>query len=71
MMLSVFSNMLGKESDLRVVDNLCAALCRMIKSNVDAVPLEQVQTVHKVFRSFPFTFCYVAVPLYFLMKIIH
>uniref|UniRef100_A0A8D0DA90 Importin 4 n=1 Tax=Sander lucioperca TaxID=283035 RepID=A0A8D0DA90_SANLU len=29
-------------SDLRVIDNLCAALCRMIMSNVDAVPLEQV-----------------------------
>ncbi|KAG7216784.1 hypothetical protein INR49_021182 [Caranx melampygus] len=42
MMLSVFSNMLAKESDARVVDNLCAALCRMIKSNVEAVPLEQV-----------------------------
>uniref|UniRef100_A0A8D3DJ28 Importin 4 n=1 Tax=Scophthalmus maximus TaxID=52904 RepID=A0A8D3DJ28_SCOMX len=42
MMLSVFSNMLTKESDLRVIDNLCAALCRMILSNIDAVPLEQV-----------------------------
>ncbi|XP_029003139.1 importin-4 isoform X2 [Betta splendens] len=42
MMLSVFSNLLAKESDLRVIDNLCAALCRMILSNVDAVPLEQV-----------------------------
>uniref|UniRef100_A0A3B4V173 Importin 4 n=1 Tax=Seriola dumerili TaxID=41447 RepID=A0A3B4V173_SERDU len=42
MMLSVFSNLLAKESDPRVVDNLCAALCRMIMSNVDAVPLEQV-----------------------------
>ncbi|XP_041817240.1 importin-4 [Chelmon rostratus] len=42
MMLSVFSNLLTKESDLRVIDNLCAALCRMIMSNVDAVPLEQV-----------------------------
>ncbi|KAM9712667.1 importin-4 [Menidia menidia] len=42
MMLSVFSNLLAKESDLRVVDNLCAALCRMIMSNVEAVPLEQV-----------------------------
>uniref|UniRef100_A0A3B4V0H3 Importin 4 n=1 Tax=Seriola dumerili TaxID=41447 RepID=A0A3B4V0H3_SERDU len=41
MMLSVFSNLLAKESDPRVVDNLCAALCRMIMSNVDAVPLEQ------------------------------
>lgn len=43
MMLSVFSNMLTKESDLRVIDNLCAALCRMILSNIDAVPLEQVR----------------------------
>lgn len=42
MMLSVFSNLLTKESDLRVIDNLCAALCRMIMSNVQAVPLEQV-----------------------------
>lgn len=42
MMLSVFSNLLSKESDLRVIDNLCAALCRMIMSNVDSVPLEQV-----------------------------
>uniref|UniRef100_A0A7N9B020 Importin 4 n=1 Tax=Mastacembelus armatus TaxID=205130 RepID=A0A7N9B020_9TELE len=42
MMLSVFSNLLAKESDLRVIDNLCAALCRMIMSNVGAVPLEQV-----------------------------
>ncbi|KAF7667322.1 hypothetical protein LDENG_00067550 [Lucifuga dentata] len=41
-MLSVFSNLLAKESDRRVIDNLCAALCRMIMSNVGAVPLEQV-----------------------------
>ncbi|KAF1372872.1 hypothetical protein PFLUV_G00254400 [Perca fluviatilis] len=47
MMLSVFSNMLTKESDLRVIDNLCAALCRMIMSNVDAVPLEQVVQLMK------------------------
>lgn len=40
--LSVFSNLLAKESDLRVIDNLCAALCRMIMGNVNAVPLEQV-----------------------------
>lgn len=43
MMLSVFSNLLTKESDRRVIDNLCAALCRMIMSNVDIVPLEQVR----------------------------
>ncbi|XP_051538704.1 importin-4-like [Myxocyprinus asiaticus] len=42
MMLSLFSNLLSKESDLRVIDNLCAALCRMIMSHVDGVPLEQV-----------------------------
>ncbi|XP_008276178.1 importin-4 [Stegastes partitus] len=42
MMLSVFSNLLTKESDARVIDNLCGALCRMILSNVEAVPLEQV-----------------------------
>uniref|UniRef100_A0A3P9JT31 Importin 4 n=1 Tax=Oryzias latipes TaxID=8090 RepID=A0A3P9JT31_ORYLA len=41
-MLSVFSNLLAKESDQRVIDNLCAALCRMIMSNIDAVPLKQV-----------------------------
>uniref|UniRef100_A0AAX7VJ89 TOG domain-containing protein n=1 Tax=Astatotilapia calliptera TaxID=8154 RepID=A0AAX7VJ89_ASTCA len=48
MMLSVFSNLLSKESDLRVIDNLCAALCRMIMSNVDAVPLEQVSLVARL-----------------------
>lgn len=42
MMLSVFSNLLSKESDRRVIDNLCGALCRMIMGNADAVPLEQV-----------------------------
>lgn len=42
MMLSLFSNLLSKESDLRVIDNLCAALCRMIMSHVEGVPLEQV-----------------------------
>lgn len=43
MMLSVFSNMLTRESNLRVIDNLCAALCRMIMTNVEAIPLEQVR----------------------------
>uniref|UniRef100_A0A8C5FQN6 Importin 4 n=1 Tax=Gadus morhua TaxID=8049 RepID=A0A8C5FQN6_GADMO len=42
MMLSVFSNLLSKEDDRRVIDNLCAALCRMITSNVEVIPLEQV-----------------------------
>uniref|UniRef100_A0A8C5ARK8 Importin 4 n=1 Tax=Gadus morhua TaxID=8049 RepID=A0A8C5ARK8_GADMO len=43
MMLSVFSNLLSKEDDRRVIDNLCAALCRMITSNVEVIPLEQVR----------------------------
>lgn len=42
MMLSLFSKLLTKESNGRVIDNLCGALCRMIMSNVDAVPLDQV-----------------------------
>ncbi|KAG7266186.1 hypothetical protein CRUP_016962 [Coryphaenoides rupestris] len=42
MMLSLFSNLLSKEDDRRVIDNLCAALCRMITSNVEIIPLEQV-----------------------------
>ncbi|XP_066539895.1 importin-4 isoform X2 [Hoplias malabaricus] len=42
MMLSLFSNLLAKESDRRVIDNLCAALCRMIMSHTEGVPLEQV-----------------------------
>ncbi|XP_062335752.1 importin-4 [Osmerus eperlanus] len=42
MMLSLFSNLLAKEADRRVIDNLCAALCRMILSNREVVPLEQV-----------------------------
>ncbi|KAA8580975.1 hypothetical protein FQN60_013933, partial [Etheostoma spectabile] len=42
MILSVFSDMLTKETDQMVIDNLCAVLCRMIMSNMDAVPLEQV-----------------------------
>ncbi len=45
MMLSLFSNLLSKESDLRVIDNLCAALCRMILSHVEGVPLEQVTSI--------------------------
>lgn len=42
MLLSLFSNLLTREADARVIDNLCAALCRMILSNIEAVPLEQV-----------------------------
>uniref|UniRef100_A0A673XW92 Importin 4 n=1 Tax=Salmo trutta TaxID=8032 RepID=A0A673XW92_SALTR len=46
MMLSLFSNLLSKEQDRRVIDNLCAALCRMIMSNMEGVPLEQVLSTH-------------------------
>ncbi|XP_063063252.1 importin-4 isoform X2 [Engraulis encrasicolus] len=42
MMLSLFSNLLSKESDRRVIDNLCAALCRMIMTNMECVPVDQV-----------------------------
>ncbi|KAL1006374.1 hypothetical protein UPYG_G00071530, partial [Umbra pygmaea] len=42
MILSLFSNLLCKEQDRRVIDNLCAALCRMIMSHMEGVPLEQV-----------------------------
>ncbi|KAI4900020.1 hypothetical protein NFI96_023285 [Prochilodus magdalenae] len=45
MMLSLFSNLLAKETDRRVIDNLCAALCRMIMSHTEGVPLEQVLPV--------------------------
>ena len=31
-----------REKDLAVIDNICAALCRMITSNADNVPLDQV-----------------------------
>lgn len=53
MMLSVFSNLLAKETDLSVIDNLCGALCRMITGNIDAVPLEQVSSC----CIFTFKFC--------------
>ncbi|XP_066578957.1 importin-4 [Amia ocellicauda] len=40
--LAVFSSLLARESDRRVIDNLCAALSRMMLSNTACVPLEQV-----------------------------
>uniref|UniRef100_A0A8C9W7X6 Importin 4 n=1 Tax=Scleropages formosus TaxID=113540 RepID=A0A8C9W7X6_SCLFO len=42
MLLSLFSSLLVKESDRRVIDNICGALCRMITSNAQCVPLDQV-----------------------------
>ncbi|KAG7488719.1 hypothetical protein MATL_G00036610 [Megalops atlanticus] len=42
MLLFLFSSLLSKESDRRVIDNLCAALCRMIMSSAENVPLDQV-----------------------------
>ncbi|XP_069044135.1 importin-4 isoform X2 [Lepisosteus oculatus] len=41
-MLALFSSLLSRESDRRVIDNLCAALSRMILANTECVPLEQV-----------------------------
>ncbi|XP_048856762.1 importin-4-like isoform X8 [Brienomyrus brachyistius] len=41
-LLSLFSSLLSKESDRRVIDNVCGALCRMITSNTPCVPLDQV-----------------------------
>uniref|UniRef100_A0A8C9RLH8 Importin 4 n=1 Tax=Scleropages formosus TaxID=113540 RepID=A0A8C9RLH8_SCLFO len=40
--LGLFSSLLSKEEDPRAVDNLCAALCRMIVSSPGSVPLDQV-----------------------------
>ncbi|KAL4657117.1 importin-4-like isoform X1 [Arapaima gigas] len=45
MLLSLFSSMLEKESDRRVIDNICGALCRMIINNMECVPLDQVLPV--------------------------
>ncbi|KAJ8413236.1 hypothetical protein AAFF_G00092320 [Aldrovandia affinis] len=42
MILFLFSSLMSKELDRRVIDNLCAALCRMIMSSRDSVPLDQV-----------------------------
>uniref|UniRef100_A0A8C9VJ88 Importin 4 n=1 Tax=Scleropages formosus TaxID=113540 RepID=A0A8C9VJ88_SCLFO len=43
--LGLFSSLLSKEEDPRAVDNLCAALCRMIVSSPGSVPLDQVPDV--------------------------
>ena len=42
--LKAFFDALNKETDPRAVDNICAAVCRMIMAKTDAVPLEQVIT---------------------------
>ncbi|XP_061096746.1 importin-4-like [Conger conger] len=42
MILFLFSSLMAKESNRKVIDNLCAALCRMIMTSVDSVPLDQV-----------------------------
>jgi hypothetical protein len=41
-MLKELFDILNKESDRRVVDNICAAVCRMIWTHIDGVPMEQV-----------------------------
>jgi hypothetical protein len=34
--------LLKREHEVRVVDNVCAAVCRMILTNISKVPMEQV-----------------------------
>uniref|UniRef100_A0AAQ5ZFM3 Importin N-terminal domain-containing protein n=1 Tax=Amphiprion ocellaris TaxID=80972 RepID=A0AAQ5ZFM3_AMPOC len=53
MMLSVFSNLLVKESDARVIDNLCGALCRMILSNSKAGNSLQTQQLNSIAARLP------------------
>lgn len=42
MILFLFSSLMAKESNRKVIDNLCAALCRMIMTSADSVPIDQV-----------------------------
>ena len=35
-------DLLNKEKDKRVIDNICAATCRMIMANITGVPMDQV-----------------------------
>lgn len=34
--------LLERENEVRVVDNICAAVCRMICTNISKIPMEQV-----------------------------
>jgi hypothetical protein len=43
--LKVLSDALAKETDRRVLDNICGAVCRMITTSVDTVPISQVLPV--------------------------
>lgn len=43
-MLKMLSDTLAKETNRRVIDNICGAVCRMITSNPAAVPVGQVLT---------------------------
>ncbi|XP_022092139.1 importin-4-like [Acanthaster planci] len=40
--LQALSSVMGKETNRRVVDNVCAAVCRLIVTNHSLVPLEEV-----------------------------
>lgn len=40
--LKVLFEILNKEKNLRVIDNVCAAVCRMITAGLHSVPLDVV-----------------------------
>lgn len=40
--LETLFTLLQREHEVRVVDNICAAVCRMIVANINKVPIEQV-----------------------------
>ena len=45
----MLSDTLAKETNRRVIDNICGAVCRMITSNPSAVPVGQVSTFYLLF----------------------
>lgn len=47
-MLKMLSDTLAKETNRRVIDNICGAVCRMITSNPAAVPVGQVGSSYHI-----------------------
>ena len=43
-------DILNKERDQRVRDNICAATCRMIMANIGGVPMDQVSVIFSKFQ---------------------
>ena len=43
--LKVLFEILNKESNKRVIDNVCGATCRMIIASLNNVPLDEMSTV--------------------------